>query len=138
MQLRRLDERTLVAGQIGPDDVPALAAEGVAMIVNNRPDHEEWAQPTAAEVEVAAREAGIAYRHIPVAGGIPADAVEKLAEALGECDGQLLLFCRSGTRSTFLWALAMAARGADGADLFAKAAAAGYDLAPIKAFLDRR
>ena len=46
----RLDDKTLVAGQIGPADVPALKAEGVTMIINNRPDGEDADQPTSAEI----------------------------------------------------------------------------------------
>ena len=131
----RLDEDVLVAGQIQPGDVPALAARGVTMIVNNRPDGEEPGQPDGAEIEAAAREAGIAYRHIPVAAGFSPGQVEAMAEALGASDGAMLAFCRSGTRSTYLWALARARSGDDAAGLVAKAAAAGYDLRPIAAHL---
>ena len=42
---RQLDEKTLVGGQIAPDDVPALKELGVTMIVNNRPDGEDAGQP---------------------------------------------------------------------------------------------
>jgi uncharacterized protein (TIGR01244 family) len=135
--MRQLDEKTLVAGQIFPEQVPALAAEGVAMIINNRPDGEEPGQPAGAEVEAAARAAGIAYRQIPVSGGLPAERVEAMAEALDQAEGKVLAFCRSGTRSTFLWALARARRGGDPEELSARAAAAGYDLTPIRLFLSR-
>ena len=36
-----------------------------------------------------------------------------MAEALGNAEGKVLAFCRSGTRSTFLWALSQAKAGAD-------------------------
>ena len=64
--MRKLDSKTIVAGQIDPQEIPALAATGVTMIVNNRPDGEEPGQPAGAEIEAAAREAGIAYRHVPL------------------------------------------------------------------------
>lgn len=130
----RLDEHMLVAGQIRPGDVAALAAQGVTMIVNNRPDGEEPGQPGGAEIEAAAREAGVGYRYIPVAAGLSAEQVEAMAEAL-ERDGTTLAFCRSGTRSTYLWAMARAAGGEDAEKLIAKAAAAGYDLRPIAELL---
>jgi uncharacterized protein (TIGR01244 family) len=60
-----------------------------------------------------------------------------MATALSESEGRVLAFCKSGTRSTFLWALAEAQRGADGEELMRKAAAAGYDLRPIARFLTR-
>ena len=135
--LRRIDERTLVAGQIRPEDMVALKAGGIGMIVNNRPDDEEAGQPSSAEMEAAARAAGIAYRSIPVASGFSVQQVEAMSEALDHAEGQVLAFCRSGTRSTFLWALARARRGDPSGELIQKAAAAGYDLAPIEALLQR-
>lgn len=130
-----LDERTLVAGQIAPADLPGIAAAGVALVVNNRPDGEEPGQPAAAEIEAAAEATGLSYRFIPVFGGFPRHAVEALAAALDEAEGKTLLFCRSGTRSTFLWALARASRGADPEMLIARGAEAGYDLAPLRPWL---
>jgi uncharacterized protein (TIGR01244 family) len=130
-----LDDKVLVAGQIGVDAIPAIAAYGVTMIVNNRPDHEEPGQPLAAEIETAARLAGLDYRHIPVAGGMSAASIQAMADALHASQGKLLAFCKSGTRSTWLWALAEAGRGEDGEELIRKAAAAGYDIEPLRAYL---
>src|SRR4051812_16846943 len=128
--MKRLDETTWVAGQIAPADVAAL---DVRIVINNRPDGEEPGQPASADIEAAARTAGLDYRHIPIAGAISADQVEAMAEALEA--GPALLFCRSGTRSTYLWALARASRGAEAGRLLAAAAEAGYDLAPIARWL---
>lgn len=100
-----LSDTVLVAGrQLRPDDMDAVVAAGVALVVNNRPDGEEPGQPTSAEIEAAARAAGLDYRHIPVSGGIGPDQVAAMAVAMEE--GKLLAFCRSGQRSTLLWALA--------------------------------
>ena len=133
--MKALDGKILVAGQIRPQEVAALAGEGVTMIVNNRPDGEEPGQPAGSEIEAAAREAGIGYRHIPVVSGFSAGQVEAMAAALEEADGKVLAFCKSGTRSTFLWALARAEAGDEAEELAGKAAAAGYDLAPILPYL---
>jgi uncharacterized protein (TIGR01244 family) len=132
--MRRLDETTFVAPrQVVPADMPAAAAAGVRLIVNNRPDGEEPGQPSSAEIEASARAAGLDYRHIPIAGDFPAERVEAMAAALEQ--GPVLAFCRSGTRSTFLWALARARQGAPAGESVAAAAAAGYDLGPIRAWL---
>lgn len=105
------------------------------MIVNNRPDGEEPGQPPGAEIEAAARAAGLAYRHIPVhPGGLSRDLVQAMTEAIDEADGTVLAFCRSGTRSTYLWALARSQQGAPGDELIEKAGAAGYDLSPLARF----
>jgi uncharacterized protein (TIGR01244 family) len=132
--MRRLDQTTFVfVRQLTPADIDSAAAAGVRMIVNNRPDGEEPGQPASAEIEAAARAAGLDYRHIPIAGGFPPEQVEAMAEALER--GPVLAFCRTGTRSAFLWALARAKRGAPAQESVAAAAAAGYDLGPIRTLL---
>ena len=135
IRLIPLDANTFVAGQIAPHNLPEIAGAGVATIVNNRPDHEEPGQPTTAEIRAAAEAAGLDYRDIPVAGAISDTQIEAMAQALEAVDGKLLAFCRSGTRSTYLWALARASRGADAETLVRQAAAAGYDLTPIRRYL---
>ena len=134
--MKQLDDKTFVAGQIRPEQVAGLAASGVTAIINNRPDGEEPGQPSGAEIAEAAASAGIAYRHIPIAGGFNMDDVMAMADALDEGEGSTLAFCKSGTRSTFLWALARSERGVDADDLIARAAAAGYDLTPIAPYLN--
>ena len=132
--LRQFDETSFVSGQIRPEDVPALATSGITLIVNNRPDGEQPGQPAAAEIEAAAEAARLHYLHLPVTQLSP-EQVETMAEALASARGPVLAFCASGTRSTYLWALAQSSRGEDGDTLAAKAAAAGYDLTPIRRFL---
>ena len=122
-----------VAGQIAPEDVAGLAADGVTRIVNNRPDGEEPGQPTGAAIEAAALAAGIAYHYVPVASGFSAKQVQAMAEATEA--GVTLAFCKSGTRSVLLWALARARAGDDPQELEAKATMAGYDLGPVRAYL---
>jgi uncharacterized protein (TIGR01244 family) len=134
--MKKLDETTWVAEQIRAEDVPGIAARGVRTIVNNRPDGEEPGQPPSRDIEAAARAAGLCYHWIPVAHGLNPEQVEAMAGALDA--GPALAFCRSGTRSTYLWALARAGRGADGETLLRQAAEAGYDLSPIRRLLSAR
>ncbi|MEA3014361.1 MAG: hypothetical protein QOD42_2906 [Sphingomonadales bacterium] len=138
MIFRELDGKTLVADrQLQASDMAAAAARGVTLIVNNRPDGEEPDQPAAAEIETAAAAAGLRYAHIPVAGGFSGDAIAAMGAALAEAEGSALLFCRSGTRSTYLWALARAREGALPEALLGNAARAGYDLRPILLWLNQ-
>ncbi|KQN92602.1 hypothetical protein ASE95_07870 [Sphingomonas sp. Leaf231] len=135
--LRPLDETIAVAPQITPDDVPAIAAAGYVAIVNNRPDGEERGQPDGDAIRIAAEAAGLAYTAIPIApGGFSRAQVDAMAAALSAADGPVLAYCRSGTRSCNLWALARAARGDDAAALTGKAAQAGYDLGGLRPALD--
>ncbi|HET9811131.1 MAG TPA: TIGR01244 family sulfur transferase [Sphingomicrobium sp.] len=129
--IRRLDDKTLVSGQIQPGDVAALKDEGVTMIVNNRPDGEDEAQPLAADIEAAAGEAGISYRYVPIYRGIGPSDVECMQEAIEAANGKMLAFCRSGNRSTLAWAVARRGQGASVEELEAAAGGAGIDLSPV-------
>jgi uncharacterized protein (TIGR01244 family) len=129
---RQLDDAITVAGQIQPADVVEAAAAGYRLVINNRPEGEEPGQPAAADIEAAAKAAGMAYVAIPVDhSGMRRDQVNAMKQALEGAEGPALAFCRSGTRSTFLWALARAELGDTPADLAAKAAAQGYDVSPL-------
>ena len=132
--MRQLEDDVFVSGQIEPEEVEGLTARGISMIVNNRPDGEAPDQPPGSALEAAAASAGLEYRHIPITQLTP-EAIEEMHQALGDARGPVLAFCKSGTRSTYLWALARSLQGADGDTLVAGAQAAGYDLAPIRRFL---
>ena len=133
---RTLDPSISVFGQIEPDDVGAAKAQGFTTIVNNRPENEQPGQPTGAEIEAAAKAAGLDYVAIPVDhSGFAEWQVAAMADALEKANGPVLAFCRSGTRSTFLWALARNRLGDEGETLIAKAAGAGYDLSSIRSAL---
>jgi uncharacterized protein (TIGR01244 family) len=133
---RKLDDSISVAGQIAPEDIAAAAAQGFTFIINNRPDDEQPGQPSGAEMEAAARAAGLSYAAIPITHtGFSDDQETAMADALESAPGPVLAFCRSGTRSTFVWALARARAGDDIDALSAKAAGAGYDLSPIRALI---
>lgn len=135
---RKLTDRILVSPQISLEDVAQARAQGVTVIINNRPDDEEPGQLNGAQVEAAAREAGIAYVAVPVAhGGFAPWQLDGMAQALDQAgEGKLLAYCRSGTRSTLLWALTRARAGDDADVLAAQAAAAGYDISPVRQIMD--
>ena len=137
LQIRPLNDAVAVAPQIAPEDVAAIKAAGYVAIVNNRPDEEEPGQPAGDLVRAAAAAAGLGYLAIPVGhGGMGHAELDAMTQALVAADGPVLAYCRSGTRSCHLWALAAAKAGRDPALLEAQAAAAGYDLAPLRRTLD--
>lgn len=115
-----------------------IAAQGFAVIINNRPDGEAPGQPGGADVAAAAEAAGLAYHAIPVGQqGFAEAQVSAMRAALADAQGPVLAYCRSGTRSTCLWALAAAAEGAPFDPLQEKARAAGYDLSPLRPLLEQ-
>ncbi len=133
----RLTENVLVSPQLTLADVTAAAAAGVAMIVNNRPDGEEPAAPQGADIAATAAAAGLNYVAIPIGhAGFSAPQVDAMITALEQAEGPILAYCRSGTRSTLLWALAAAKQGEDPDAIARIAAAAGYDVSPIRAMID--
>ncbi|MGE4322422.1 MAG: TIGR01244 family sulfur transferase [Sphingobium sp.] len=135
---RQLTDTLYVAPQIAVGDVAAAKALGVTMIINNRPDGEEPGQIGAAEIEAAAKAAGIGYAAVPVShGGFAPWQIDGMAQAMEQAGGgSTLAYCRSGTRSTLLWALTRARAGDDCDHLAERAAAAGYDLSPVRQIMD--
>ena len=135
---RKLTDTFFAAPQISVDDVTAAQQQGVTMIINNRPDGEEPDAPQSAEIEAAAKAAGISYAAIAVThAGYSHPQIDAMIGALENADGgKVLAYCRSGTRSTMLWALAQAKSGMHPAEIAARAESAGYDVTPIAAMLD--
>ena len=134
--LKKLTPFLSVAPQITVGDVGSLSALGFRSIINNRPDGEGAGQPTSAEIAEAAKRLGLDYRHIPVISGqVTDESVAAFTAALDEVKGPVLAFCRTGTRSTTLWALSEAHHLSTDAIVEA-AAGAGYDLANLRTRLD--
>ncbi|MBI4045297.1 MAG: TIGR01244 family phosphatase [Devosia nanyangense] len=137
LELKRINDTITVSGQILPEDVSALKAAGFTTIINNRPDGESPDQPASVQIEAAAKAAGLNYIAIPLGrDGVTPDMVEKTRAALEGSDGPVFAFCRSGTRSTTLWALSQAGE-MDGADIIAQAAGAGYDMSHLAGHLTK-
>jgi uncharacterized protein (TIGR01244 family) len=135
--IRILNDSIAVAPQIAPDDVTAIKAAGYVAIVNNRPDGEEPGQPAGEAIRLAAEAAGLAYTAIPVTqAGFSHEQLDAMAQALVAAEGPVLAYCRSGTRSCNLWALAAAKAGRNPELLVLQAADAGYDLTGLRATLD--
>jgi uncharacterized protein (TIGR01244 family) len=134
---RDLTPRFAVSPQIKREDFALAASEGFKMVINNRPDGESPDQLSHAEALEAAEAAGLDYVYIPVVGGFPPDKVASTLEAITKAKGPILAYCRSGTRSSHLWALAQALRGMQADELLTIAATKGYDLRGIRADLVR-
>ena len=128
MPFRTLAPGVHVWGQIDEADLDAAAALGVRHIISNRPDGEEPSQPDAAALAEAAEARGLSFTHAP-ARGLPDDAAVQAVDEVLATDEPVLLFCRSGMRSTAAWALASVRSGRVTADeAIAAGAEAGYDI----------
>ncbi|KWT87611.1 hypothetical protein APY03_3684 [Variovorax sp. WDL1] len=100
-----IDQALCVTAQVQPDDVPALATAGFRSIVNNRPDYEGGAgQPTSAQLEDAARKAGLEYRYLPVPPtGHTEEQARNMASVVDDLPKPVVAFCRTGRRSAALY-----------------------------------
>jgi uncharacterized protein (TIGR01244 family) len=135
--IRRLTDSFATAPQIVPGDVAAIRAAGFGFIVNNRPDGEAADQPAGDDIEAAALDAGLGYCAIPIdQGGFTAEQVAALS-ALMVSPRPILAYCRSGTRSASLWALASASRGVDIETIIDSALAAGYDVRALRPAMEQ-
>lgn len=107
--IRQVADDVCVAPQLGPEAMAAVAEAGFRSVVNNRPDLEGGPdQPLNAAIEAAARAAGLEYRYLPVSGAYQSpEDVAAMAGLLAELPRPLLMFCRSGARSTRLFMLAV-------------------------------
>ena len=93
-----------IQGQVTPEQVAMLAKNGFKTIINNRPDGEESNQPTSADIAAAAEKAGIAYKEISFAGtGLTQPHVEEFADFFNQAEQPILIFCRTGARSTGIY-----------------------------------
>ena len=134
---RKITDTLYASPQIAVADVATARDLGVTLIINNRPEGESDDQTPGAEIARAAQEAGIGYVEIPVThAGFAQNQVMAMAEALEGSTGPVLAYCRSGTRSTLLWALARAKAGDNPDELARQAAAGGYDLTPVRQIID--
>lgn len=110
LHTHRLNQDIALAGQLTAADMALAAQAGFRSVVNNRPDFEHGPdQPTNAAIEAAARAAGLEYRFLPVAGGYQSpEDIAAFARLLNELPRPMLMFCRSGARSTRLFQQAQA------------------------------
>ena len=133
-----LNDDFFISPQIAAADVEIAKAEGVGLIINNRPDGEGPDQPAGAEIAAAAQAAGVSYVAIPVGpAGLSGEHLDAFMTAVAQNDGKKTLgFCKSGMRSLMVRAMAMARAGASADALIEEAAGAGFDISGHRSSLE--
>jgi sulfide:quinone oxidoreductase len=139
MQTTRITDSLSVAGQISKEDIAALAKDGVATIINNRPDNEEPGQLAAADAQAEAKKHGIDYHYLPVTtGNITRAQVAEFEKLVLRSPRPILAHCRSGTRCYLMWAAARALFDRESPlKLVAQAAIKGYDLRVLPSLVEK-
>ncbi|MDY7097859.1 MAG: TIGR01244 family sulfur transferase [Pseudomonadota bacterium] len=134
---RPITDSLLASPQIELGDVQSAKEAGVTLIVNNRPDGEDPNAPQGDDIAAAAAAAGLGYVAIPIThAGFSEPQIGQMIDAMDKAEGKVLAYCRSGTRSTLLWALAQAKSGAAPDDIAKAAMAGGYDVSPVRPMMD--
>lgn len=106
MKVLELAPQVYVSGQLYDHDIRLAAKQGVRAIVNNRPDGEAAGQPLSADLQKTAEELGMTYVYLPVdARTFTHEDVVEFAKTCENLERPLLIFCRSGARSTRVWEL---------------------------------
>ena len=137
--MKQLFNQIYVAGQITANDFPAIADAGIKVIINNRPDNEEPGQFSSIDAKALAEQHGIEYHYLPMTNGqpLPENLVSDFKNIIESTDKPILTHCRSGMRSSFLWALGQIPEGNISVDQAIDAAQnAGIALGNARAVLE--
>jgi sulfide:quinone oxidoreductase len=133
MDLKELDTGLSVSGQVCAADLDALSARGVKHLICNRPDGEGADQPNFSEIAQKAESLGMTTHYLPViTGRVSDDIAEEFGKILANAEGHVHAFCRSGMRSTTLWALSQG-RKKPLSEIVNQAKKAGYDMTGVAA-----
>lgn len=105
LPLHALSAEVCAAPQLDPAAMAEAAQAGFKSVINNRPDYEGGPdQPTSASIEAAAQAAGLQYAFLPVNGGYQSpEEIAQFGELLKTLPKPILVFCRSGARSSKLF-----------------------------------
>jgi sulfide:quinone oxidoreductase len=128
MDLKKINDALSVAAQIQLHEVSLVAQAGFKSVICNRPDGESPDQPSHQEIQAACAAHGIAFRFLPADTGKVLDGHgTEFGELLRTLPGPVLAYCRTGTRSTTMWALSQA-NVLSPTDIIDRAAKAGFDM----------
>ncbi|HCA36460.1 MAG TPA: TIGR01244 family phosphatase, partial [Gammaproteobacteria bacterium] len=131
MKLMRVNESLSVSGQINEQDLEALAAEGVQLVVCNRPDGESAEQPEFSALQQAAERLGLEIIDMPFKSGeMQQEHIAAFTDII-KSDKKVHAYCRTGNRSFCLYAAVHASTGAPEAEIMAKAKEVGFDVTAV-------
>jgi sulfide:quinone oxidoreductase len=106
MDIKALTPNLSVSPQILASELQAVADAGFKALICNRPDGEGADQPSFDEIAQAAARLGLQASYLPAETGQVRDEDGKAFGALlHTLPGPVLAYCRTGMRSTTMWAL---------------------------------
>lgn len=131
MMLNKIIDDYVVSDQITEEDIEQLKAAGFKTIFCNRPDNEEQNQVTVKSIQDKVIESGLNFIHQPVIGGqISQNDIDQFSDYYDAAEKPIFAYCRTGTRSSMLWALSESGkRSID--EILQLTSAAGYNLSNL-------
>lgn len=136
MDLRALSDTYSTSGQLQPEDMATIAAQGFTTVICNRPDSENPPELQAAAMQKAAEDAGLVFVFNPViATALSHTSIDEQADALAASDGPVVAYCASGMRSSLLWSLSVAGQMPT-EEILDRTRAAGYPLDHLHGQID--
>ena len=132
MNIKQVNSALSVSEQIAVADVTEIVAAGFKSIICNRPDGEGADQPAFAEIEAAAKAAGVESVYQPIVSGkVGDDDAAAFSVLMDRLPKPVLAYCRTGTRSVTIWSLSEGARGRPLSDILTATKSAGYDMSAV-------
>lgn len=136
MDIKQIDHDYSVGDQIGEADLATIRGAGFATVICNRPDSEIEPALHATFMAAEAARLGLEFVYNPVSGqGMTMDNLTAQKAAMDTARGPVFAYCRSGMRSTTVWAL-LQAKTLSTDEIIASAAAAGYDLQKMQPMIE--
>ena len=106
MNLTELDVNFYAAAQLYSQDFALLAKRGVKSVIYFSPDGEAEDQPSNAELEQAAQNAGLNFSYVPIAvQTLTNEERVQSRRVLRTLPAPICGFCRSGARAALAWGL---------------------------------
>ncbi len=133
VSMQQLDENTYAAPQLFVEDLVRLQSLGIKTIVCHRPDGEGGIeQPDHQLIEAQAEALGMVLIYQPISE-ISMPEIEQFYDHQQQAEAPMVLYCKSGMRSTMLWAAAtILIDGQPRESVIQQAVNAGY---PLQQFL---
>ncbi len=136
MDIRQLSPTLSVSPQLAIEDLDELKAAGFKTVIINRPDIEVDPIPNSGNIIKACQTRNLETRFIPITPGqISPAEVSQFREALATLPEPAIAYCKSGTRSAYLWAFALAGTLTP-EQILNSCQRAGYDLSVLRPQLE--
>lgn len=139
MPITAISEKLSVSLQPSIEDIQALRDRGFRTLINNRPDHEDPAEPGSEAEQQVAKHCELSYAFIPVTAETMTEAdVRAFQRAIDRSEGPVFAHCKTGTRSLSLYLIGEVLDGRMSADEVVEfGRSRGFNTASAAAWLEK-